>query len=213
MRAIPPLPVPTQPPSGPPPTTTGGGVEPWIIIVSVIAAVLFIAVLAGLLWGVRHLTYNHILLSLPYNNNHTTHPQITSHSVDSSAERNIGRSEENVKLLQIPQQALRTSSMQKLSLLAIQLMARNRLLYFVTILNTVTALHFSSLMSVHVVYSYFLTRFLVIPVFCVHDTFKHCHYARDTTTVLVKFEKLVGVHVHADKKAQMVSRQDLMNNA
>ena len=72
MRAIPPLPVPTQPPSGPPPTTTGGGVEPWIIIVSVIAAVLFIAVLAGLLWGVRHLTYSHILLSLPYN--HTTHP-------------------------------------------------------------------------------------------------------------------------------------------
>ena len=54
MRAIPP--VPTQPPSGSPPTTTGGGVEPWIIIVSIIAAVLFIAVLAGLLWGVRHLT-------------------------------------------------------------------------------------------------------------------------------------------------------------
>ena len=62
-------------------------------------------------------------------------------------------------------------------------------------------------MSVHVVYSYFLT-FLVIPVFCVHDTFKCCHYARDTTTVLVKFEKLVCEHVHADKKAQIVSRQD-----
>ena len=59
MRGIPPLPVPTQPPSDSPPTTTGGGVEPWIIIVSIIAAVLFIAVLAGLLWGVRHITLPH----------------------------------------------------------------------------------------------------------------------------------------------------------
>lgn len=56
MLAFPPLLVPTQPPPGTPPTGGGGGVEPWIIIVSVVAAVLFIAVLAGLLWGVRHLT-------------------------------------------------------------------------------------------------------------------------------------------------------------
>ena len=69
---------------------------------------------------------------------------ITSHSVDSSAERNIGRSEENVKLLQIPQQALRTSSMQKLSLPTIQLMAGNKLLYFVTIKNVISLQHYTS---------------------------------------------------------------------
>ena len=69
---------------------------------------------------------------------------ITSHSVDSSAERNIGRSEENVKLLQIPQQALRTSSMQKLSLPTIQLMAGSRLLHFVSIINLISLQHYTS---------------------------------------------------------------------
>ena len=70
----------------------------------------------------------------PHTHTITPHTHtITSHSVDSSAERNIGRSEENVKLLQIPQQALRTSWREKLSLLMIQLMEKIRLLHFVTI--------------------------------------------------------------------------------
>ena len=80
--------------------------------------------------------------------------------------------------------------MQKLSLLAIQLMARNRLFHFVTII----LLHQFIDVCSHVVttlYSYFLTRFLVIPVLRViisSITFMHDH----CNCIVVKFEKLVG---------------------
>ena len=82
----------------------------------------------------NHTTPTIVLHPTPHTHTTTSHTHtITSHSVDSSAERNIGRSEENVKLLQIPQQALRTSWREKLSLLMIQLMEKIRLLHFVTI--------------------------------------------------------------------------------
>lgn len=63
MRVIPAM----LPP--PPPAGAGQGVEAWIIVVSVIAAVIVIAVVAGLLWGVRqlHCTHHHYTTKSKHN--------------------------------------------------------------------------------------------------------------------------------------------------